>query len=89
MSWTIVFLYILAVIFFLYFIKSFCNLYGDDGNRVLTVIFYGILFISTLCTAITTQYSPQPIDVYRGKTTLEITSVNNIPIDSTVVWKNN
>lgn len=31
---------------------------------------------------------PKPIDVYRGKTTLEITYKDGIPIDSTVVWKN-
>lgn len=28
-----------------------------------------------------------PIDVYRGKTTLEITYRDSIPIDSVVVWK--
>jgi len=28
-----------------------------------------------------------PIDVYRGKTTLEITYKDSIPIDSVVVWK--
>lgn len=30
---------------------------------------------------------PSAIDVYRGKTTLEITYKNNTPIDSTVVYK--
>lgn len=30
---------------------------------------------------------PTAIDVYRGKTTLEITYKDKIPIDSTVVWK--
>lgn len=30
---------------------------------------------------------PTAIDVYKGKTTLEITYKDNIPIDSTVVWK--
>ena len=28
------------------------------------------------------------IDVYKGKTTLEITYKDKVPIDSTVVWKN-
>ena len=32
--------------------------------------------------------TPKPIDVYRGKTTLEITYKDRVPIDSTVVWKN-
>ena len=88
MSWTIIFLYILAVIFLFSFIDSIFNLYGDRGNGEISIIFYGILFLVTLCTAITTHKSPQAIDVYRGKTSLEITSVNNIPTDTTVVWKN-
>jgi hypothetical protein len=62
-------------------------LYGDRGNGVISIIFYGILFTVTLYTAITSHNAPQAIDVYRGKTSLEITSVNNIPTDTTVVWK--
>ena len=88
MSWTIIFLFILVVIFFLSFIGSVSNLYGDRGNGWITVIFYGILFLVTLYTAVTLLQVPQAIDVYRGKTSLEITSVNNIPTDTTVVWKN-
>lgn len=30
---------------------------------------------------------PTAMDVYRNKTTLEITYKNGVPIDSTVVWK--
>ena len=30
---------------------------------------------------------PKAMDVYRGKTTLEITYKNKVPVDSTVVWK--
>ncbi len=33
------------------------------------------------------ETSPQAIDVYRGKTTLEITYKDSIPIDSVVVFK--
>ena len=40
-----------------------------------------ILSLSCVC-------KPSAIDVYRGKTTLEITYKNRVPIDSTVVWKN-
>ena len=32
--------------------------------------------------------SPTPLDVYRGNTELEITSVNGIPADTIVVFKN-
>lgn len=30
---------------------------------------------------------PTALDVYKGKTTLQITYKNNVPIDSTVVYK--
>lgn len=33
------------------------------------------------------QHRPKPIDVYRGKTTLEITYRDSVAIDSTVVYK--
>lgn len=47
----------------------------------------GIL-LSMLIMAIAYSVSIQPIDVYRGKTTLQITYEENIPIDSVVVYKN-
>ena len=47
---------------------------------ILTVCLFGILILLSNV--------PQAIDVYRGKTDLQITSVNGIPKDSTVVWKN-
>lgn len=31
---------------------------------------------------------PKAIDVYKGKTTLEITYKDKVPIDSIVIWKN-
>lgn len=33
--------------------------------------------------------SPSAIDVYRNKTTLEITSVDGVPTDSVVIFKKN
>lgn len=33
------------------------------------------------------KFKPQAIDVYQGKTTLEITYRDNIPVDSIVVFK--
>lgn len=30
---------------------------------------------------------PSAIDVYRGKTTLQVTYKNNVPIDTTVIYK--
>ena len=33
------------------------------------------------------QFRPKPIDVYRGKTTLEITYRDSVAVDSVVVYK--
>ena len=46
---------------------------------------YSFLVLFLLISYIT---KPKAIDVYKGKTTLEITYKDKVPIDSTVVWKN-
>ena len=51
--------------------------------RIISYVILLIIFI--LC--IIYRSKPQAIDVYRDKTTLEITYKDTIPIDSTVVWK--
>ena len=57
-----------------------------DFTRTILGIFTGcsmiamFLIIAYLC-------KPKAIDVYRNKTTLEITYKNNVPIDTVVVWK--
>ena len=47
-------------------------------------VLYPVLVLFLL-TSYTTK--PKAIDVYEGKTTLEITYKDKVPIDSTVVWK--
>lgn len=56
--------------------------YSDTGNIIGCIVLL-IIFIL----AATSQNDPSAIDVYRGKTTLEITYKDNIPIDSVVVFK--
>ena len=57
-----------------------------DFTRTILGIFTGcsmiamFLIIAYLC-------RPKAIDVYRDKTTLEITYKNSVPIDTVVVWK--
>ena len=57
-----------------------------DFTRTIFGIFTGcsmiamFLMIAYLC-------KPKAIDVYRDKTTLEITYKNSVPIDTVVVWK--
>lgn len=57
-----------------------------DFTQTILGIFTGcsmiamFLIIAYLC-------RPKAIDVYRDKTTLEITYKNSVPIDTVVVWK--
>ena len=47
-----------------------------------------IIALATICVCgIIKISSPQAIDVYRGRTTLEITYKDSIPVDSVVVFK--
>ena len=50
----------------------------------------GLFLYSLLVFFLSLSYinKPQAIDVYRGKTTLEITYKDKVPIDTTVVWRN-
>lgn len=86
MTWIIVFLFIVTSIFFIEFIISLMNLYGDRFNG-FSVVLYGVLFVISLTTALVCIKIPKAIDVYRDKTSLKITSINNIPTDTIVVWK--
>lgn len=58
----------------------------DDVFCVASVLGFIFLF-AILVTALVTVKKPSAIDVYQGKTTLEITYKNDIPIDSVVVFK--
>lgn len=50
-------------------------------GSVLTGIIIGYICI------LTDVSKPTALDVYRGKTTLEITSINGVPQDTVVVFK--
>lgn len=53
-------------------------LFGVLAGAILTAIVSGIMYSIN---------SPvEPLDVYRGKTTLEITYKDSIPVDSVVVF---
>ena len=61
------------------------------GNGFETNFFIYTLFVYSFLVfllLLSYVYKPSAIDVYRGKTTLEITYKDRVPIDSTVVWKN-
>lgn len=65
----------------------------DDGFYFGTFIgsFTTILVVMEIClvSEIIGNPTPSALDVYRGNTELEITSVNGIPTDTVVVFKTN
>lgn len=57
-------------------------------GSTLIGLFGGVLLVILKSIAIEeTTPSVKPIDVYRGRTTLEITYRDSVAIDSVVVWK--
>lgn len=61
----------------------------DFDTGVAMGIIITILIAFEVCLFVTmTNPTPSALDVYRGKTELEITSVNGVPTDTVVVFKN-
>lgn len=78
---------ILILLLVLSFIYNVCSI--DIDNRVLScfcVIIFSITSIIILIDYISKD-EPTTLDVYQGKTTLEITYRDSIPVDSVVVFK--
>ena len=60
----------------------------DEGFVKGFFLGVGVTFISCIIALIIVEKQRiEPIDVYRGKTTLEITYRDSVAIDSTVVYK--
>lgn len=80
--WTIV-LGVVAVLLGLY------SCTGDGWQGVAGQIYvWCLLGVIALVHINTSEPMPAPLDVYRGNTELMITSVNGVPNDSVVVFKN-
>lgn len=80
----IVILLICAISCFFVFVDE------DDKDTVIRMIskFSIICMISlSIIFMIFSTVEPTAMDVYQGKTTLEITYKNGVPVDSVVVWK--
>ena len=75
----------LAIILFIFIIFVSENLNKIKvSTRILITFFLTVGISFSLLFHLDT---PKAIDVYKGRTTLEITYKNGVPIDSTVVWK--
>ena len=61
---------------------------SDETVTGVTIAGVACLIVGIICiTAILTPDRPTALDVYRNKTTLEITYRDSIPVDTVVVFK--
>ncbi len=82
--------YIISLIIFTLSVVAFVDYVHDDNDNYLkgTILFLLIFFsCATMTSFVLNAGHPQAIDVYCGKTELEITSVNGVPQDTVVIWK--
>ena len=80
------------VIFALMIFGFYLSEHGSDFDTGVGFgVFMAVLIIIEACLvgSITIEPMPSALDVYRGNTELEITSVNGTPIDTVVVFKKN
>lgn len=76
----------LAIIIVLAFVVIYSEFKGVTSTVIGAVV--GV-FIAVIVDVILVEENPpiRPIDVYRGRTTLEITYRDSVAVDSVVVWK--
>ena len=80
---------IFALIVLVSYISDKCGDSFDAGVFIGIVITILSIIEINLVVNIFGKPKPSALDVYRGKTELEITSVNGTPIDTVVVFKKN
>lgn len=79
---------IACVIFMIIIVIVTIALDVNDSGSTFMGLFAGIVFAFLLFIIIDEKDpSIRPIDVYRGRTTLEITYRDSVAVDSAVVWK--
>lgn len=81
---------IIMSVFLLSLLTVSMDIFLSDGFKSNKFVIGLITFLSTiiiLVFAVTLKNKPKAIDVYKDKTTLEITYKDEVPIDSVVVWK--
>lgn len=76
---------IAVLIGFILSTKAFAE--SDHNIHITGTAYLGGTIIVLGIWCISSSKSPKAIDVYRGKTTLQITYKDNMPIDTTVIYK--
>ena len=81
---------ILAILILFLVIVFIWNISSKDGDNRAISCFFAIMF-SIILTGVFIDYKhkdiPTSLDVYQGKTTIEITYRDSIPVDTIVVFK--
>ena len=80
MFWLGIILMAVAAIFIYFIVK-------EDWQPILWLVMGCFIVGSIICSEAAIKAHPQAIDVYRGKTTLEITYRDSVAVDSVVVYK--
>ncbi len=61
----------------------------DDENTIGFYLCLGLILAGWFLVSVHYEEQPKAIDVYRNKTTLQITYRDGIPVDSVVIFKEN
>ena len=89
MDWIIGILFTLGgVLFVLTFYLWVKGMQKDEDLYFKFSIFSVVIAAILIVLAVNLTNMPRAIDVYRDKTRLQITSVDGVPTDTIVVWKN-
>ena len=89
MGWIIAILFTLTAMLIVIGIYFFCKALSYDETLYFKFTIFCISIAAILCTLAVNLFNlPKAIDVYRDKTKLSITSVDGVPTDTVVVWKN-
>lgn len=83
----IIIMLLLLILVFFAFLEAKDLINGCEIDSKFYVIFTLILSCIIFVMYLINFNKPRAIDVYKGKTTLEITYKDKVPIDSIVVWK--
>ena len=78
---------ILAFALFIFGMEQIDDKKNNVVGTIIIIISVALFLFAAAYKPQNKRNSPKAIDVYRGKTELEITYRDTIAIDSTVVWK--
>lgn len=89
MDWIIAILFTLGVLLIVLTFYFWAKGMQKDENLYFKFSIFSVVIAAIfIVLAVNLTSMPRAIDVYRDKTRLQITSVDGVPTDTMVVWKN-